>query len=192
MEFDSDVETLVRYYAQQAGGDFQLYDGAQFQRGYGWYLIYSYNFLSKLINSNIILGIGSWLGGLFRLVVPLIKKSSAYVGRELLKSAGNVLDDVDNNVDFRTAVRARGGEAFNNIAKRAIAKMQGGAYKKVTVKRKRTQSTSKRARGKTSKKVVKKKKPVKSKKQKKAKPQKRKQNLAAIRRDYFDYNDGIY
>ena len=93
---------------------------------------------------------GSFLGGLFRMVMPLLKKSSLYVGKELLRGANNIVEDLENNSDIRTAVRKRGADVLNTITQKAIAKMNGSGYKKIASRKRRVQSSSKSRRNTTN------------------------------------------
>jgi len=42
-------------------------------------------------------GIGSFLGGLFRKILPYLNKGARTVGREVLRAGINVIEDVENN-----------------------------------------------------------------------------------------------
>lgn len=102
----SEEELLTRYYLLQAGsgmGDF--YSGPIYQRGYG---------------------IGSFLGGLFRRILPLLKKSGIAVGKEMLSSGMKFANDLENNVDPRAAFKSRVTEGINNLKRKA---MSGDGYK---------------------------------------------------------------
>ena len=98
----------------------------------------------------IYLGVGSFLGGLFRMVMPLLKKSSLFVGKELLRGANDIVGDLENNTDIRTSVRNRGTDVLSSITQKAIAKMNGSGYKKVGSRKRRAQSASKTRRNTTS------------------------------------------
>lgn len=47
------------------------------------------------------------------------------IGREMTKSAGNILDDIDSNVSFKAALQNRGREALDNLKTRAIDSLSG-------------------------------------------------------------------
>jgi len=100
--------------------------------------------------------VGSFLGGLFRMVMPLLKKSSVFVGKELLRGATGLVEDLENNTDIRTSARKRGTEVLNAITQKALAKMNGSGYKTRSRKR-QAQSTSNPRRNTTTAKKQKKK-----------------------------------
>lgn len=91
------------YYADSqrggSGGVGRIYVGAPYQRGSG---------------------IGSFLGGIFRYVLPLIKRSAKAVGKEALNAGLNIAADVgENNKPFKEAFRARVRESGSNLQSRA-------------------------------------------------------------------------
>lgn len=111
-------------------------------------------------------GIGSFLGGLFRYVVPLIKRGSIAIGKQLLKTSADVVDDItENDVPLETAVIKRGIEAVKNLKRKAAEKMSGSGLN--CARKKSNQSSLKSSRGKS--KCSKKKAAVIQKKNKKKK-----------------------
>lgn len=74
---------------------------------------------------------GSLLGGLFRFVLPLIKRGSKAIGRELLSTASNVLDDIvsDRDISFKESVKNRGRESVDNLKRKINTKMNGGGLR---------------------------------------------------------------
>lgn len=87
------------YYHQQAGGGIgAIYRGAAYQKGHG---------------------IGSFLGSLFRSVLPLLKSGAKAIGRETLKAGVNMFDDISHNQNFKEAFQNRAKEAGENLKKRA-------------------------------------------------------------------------
>lgn len=120
------------YYLNQAGTGFgSVYAGNVYQRGHG---------------------IGSFLGGLFRCVFPLLKSGTAKVGSELLKTGANIVSDIARNEDFDTVIKRRGKETIENLGRMAGEKMFGHGYT-TTVSRKRKQSQTKARGGKKAKKT---------------------------------------
>lgn len=96
----SEEELFTRYYLAQAGAGFgDFYSGPIYQRGYG---------------------IGSFLGGLFRAILPILKKGSAVVGREIVNSGANFLKDVGNNVNPRESFNRRTNEVLSNLSNRVM------------------------------------------------------------------------
>lgn len=147
------------YYLNQAGSGFSnVYAGPSYQRGYG---------------------IGSFLGGLFRTVYPLLKKGTIALGSELLKTGASCITDLSRSEDPRDVFKKRGKETVENLSRRAADHMFGSGYKSVGVTRKRRQS-SKVAGGVKKRKTVsarkdkkQRKKSVSNKKKKNTKPKKR-------------------
>lgn len=72
-------------------------------------------------------GVGSFLGGLFRRIIPILKKGTVTAGREVINSAANFINDVRHNVSADQALRTRAKEATLNVVKKV---MQGDGYKK--------------------------------------------------------------
>ena len=136
------------YYNDQVGGRIsKVYIGNPTQRGHG---------------------IGSFLGGLYRAVLPLFKSGVKAIGKETLRSGFNVLDDVTNrNMTIRDALKNRGNETADNLKRKALERidkmMTGSGYKKRRTTKKR-QSRKKRVTVKRLKKV--------NRQQKKKKPEK--------------------
>ena len=131
----------TQYYNDQVGGRIaRVYTGTPHQRGHG---------------------IGSFLGGLYRTVLPLFKSGLKAIGKESLRSGFNVLDDVtNNNMNFREAFKKRSGESLANLKRKAEEKidrvMSGSGYKKRRITKKR-QSGKKRPVNKTKARVIRKK-----------------------------------
>lgn len=97
----------------EGGGVGRIYVGAPYQRGSG---------------------IGSFLGGVFRYVLPLIKRSAKAVGKEALNAGLNIAADVgENNKPFKEAFQARVRESGSNLQRRAKEKldkfMNGDGYR---------------------------------------------------------------
>jgi len=95
------------------GGISQVYIGSPYQRGHG---------------------IGSFLGGLFRRIIPLLKQGARAVGKEALRSGINAATDImDAGVHPREAFKTRLRESGQNLKRKAEEKiytlMQGSGYK---------------------------------------------------------------
>lgn len=119
---NEDYDIYTAYYLNQAGCGFSnIYAGPMYQKGYG---------------------IGSFLGGLFRSVYPILKKGASIVGSELLKSGSNLISDIASAQDPQTAIKRRGKEAINNLSRVVGEKMFGTGYK-TTKPMKRKHSGSK-------------------------------------------------
>lgn len=136
MNRKSEHDIYTDYYLSQAGSGFSnIYAGPSFQRGYG---------------------VGSFLGGLFRTVYPLLKKGSIALGGELLKTGASCVTDLARNEDPREVFKKRGKETVQNLSRRAADHMFGSGYKSTAPTRKRRQS-SKPSKGVKKRKVASKK-----------------------------------
>lgn len=93
---------LVYYKNQLGSGVSVVYKGAPYQRGHG---------------------IGSFLGGLFRTITPLLKSGAKAVGKEALKTGMNVLGDLISTVPPNQAVANRMKEFTGNLKRKADDKM---------------------------------------------------------------------
>lgn len=106
----SDIDIYTNYYLHQIGSGYGgIYSGPAYQKGYG---------------------VGSFLGGLFRTispVLPFLKSTGKAVGKELLHSGVGFLKDMTTE-DIDTAYRKRGKELVNNLSARAAKKMFGEGY----------------------------------------------------------------
>lgn len=101
----------IDYYVNQVGSGLTHFKGSSHQKGHG---------------------LGSFLGGLFRSVLPLFKSGARAVGREALKTGANVLGDLVLKRPFKESVDARIYEAGNNLKRKAnekISTMTGSGLK---------------------------------------------------------------
>lgn len=93
-------------------------------------------------------GIGSFLGGLFRSVMPILKSGASAVGKEALRSGVGFLGDVVTKGDARQAANTHLREFTGGLKRRADDKLErvlqgrgsGSAYKKRRVTRVTPQS----------------------------------------------------
>lgn len=139
----TEEELLTRNYLSQAGsGMGNFYLGPIYQRGYG---------------------IGSFLGGLFRNLLPLLKRGSIAIGMEVLNSGTNFINDIENNLSPGVAFNTRSREAYDNLKRKA---MHGEGYITGKNHRKRQLSSGSRTVRIKRRKILKKKKPVQKKKKK--------------------------
>lgn len=104
---------LVYYRNQLGSGVSVVYKGSPYQRGHG---------------------IGSFLGGLFRTITPLLRSGAKTMGKEAIKSSLHVLKDVINSVPPEQAISAGVKEFTSNLKRKADEKidrvMQGSGYKR--------------------------------------------------------------
>ena len=106
------MDPLVRYYLHQAGrgigskGGIGTIDSMPpiYQRGYG---------------------IGSFLGGLWRMVIPIFWSGTKTVGRETLRTGGKILSDKSDNSDGTPA-----GDILSKHARHLISKLKGRGHKR--------------------------------------------------------------
>jgi hypothetical protein len=168
MNRQDEVQLLSQYYFDQAlqNGSGGVYQGVLYQRGHG---------------------IGSFLSGLFRMVLPMLKQTGSAVGRELLKNASNVLADTDNNISFGDSLKTRGLQSVANAGRRLFSEMSGSGYNTNQLGIPVPHSTSGRKRRKTSSKRKKKTSKPKAKKvpRKKTSKKSKSTNLFAKRLTYF-------
>ena len=79
-------------------------------------------------------GIGAFLGGVFRYVLPLLKRSAKAVGKEALAATANIMADVgERQTPLREALKTRMRESGNNLKRKADENltrfMHGEGYK---------------------------------------------------------------
>lgn len=161
MAIQDEVDLYTNYYLNQADGSFSLYNGSAYQRGHG--------------------GIGSFLSGLFRFVLPMLKKGGEQIAKEVVRTSFNVVQDMEGDTDFKTSLRRRGLEGIQNLQTRALEAMNGsGLYKRTRKRRATTHSGSNRVVKRTK---LTRKKAVK--KSKKSKPRQRKKK-SSRKHDIFD------
>lgn len=126
------------YYKHQAGtGVGVIYKGALHQRGHG---------------------IGSFLGGLFRSVLPLLSSGAKAIGKEALNAGVGLLKDMAATKPMEESIKNRFKEASSNLKRKADSKidslMSGSGYKsrKLALRTIIHSKTSKRNNTKKSKK----------------------------------------
>lgn len=125
------------YYSHQAGSGIGIvYKGAAYQRGHG---------------------IGSFLGGLFRSVLPLLKSGAKVIGKEALNSGIGLLSDVMSARPIKDSFNSRFKEATGNLKRKADEKinslMSGSGYK-IKRQSKKSITTSKTLQRKGSNKKI--------------------------------------
>lgn len=103
------------YYSHQAGSGVGIvYKGVAHQRGHG---------------------IGSFLGGLFRSVLPLLSSGFRTVGKETLNAGVGLLSDMMNSQPLEDSLKSRFKDASANLKRKADEKidslMSGSGYKRI-------------------------------------------------------------
>jgi hypothetical protein len=93
-------EDIIKYYINQAGsGIGTIYSSPVYQKGYG---------------------IGSFLGGLFRAVIPFFKSRGMSVGKQLLRAGVDVLGDMQENQTIQDSLRKRKAEILGNVKEAVV------------------------------------------------------------------------
>jgi len=148
------------------------FHGARIQRGYG---------------------IGSFIKGIFRSAIPLVKQGARTVGKTALTSGLNVVRDVLAGRDLKSAALSRANEAKDQLKSKAFNAVRsavgqtGKGIKRRATSKSRSQTQTKRRRTTASAKPKKGKKPAPSKKKKKkTSASKTKKNHTKVR-DIFEY-----
>ena len=156
-------------------------------------------------------GIGSFLGGLFRNILPLLGKGAKAVGKEAFRTGINVLSDVAlRNSPVKEALRTHARESVGNLKRKAENKldeylMEGSGYKfkhpalsshllntlgslstsKKSQRKKIKKSKTKKVRKSSTTSRIKKKKTLRKKKKKKTKKNRKKQAKNKFLEDIF-------
>lgn len=133
------VVHYTNYYENQVGGGGRIgsiFVGAPYQRGHG---------------------IGRFLGGLFRSVLPLLTKGAKAIGKEALRSGLHVIEDVSgNHIPFKESLRRRAAESGENLKRKANEKMallmNGSGYNSKIARREMQSLTGRTPRRTTRKK----------------------------------------
>lgn len=115
--YDEYFDMQIGYGKSGYGGISHVYIGSPNQRGHG---------------------IGSFLGGLFRRIIPLLKQGARVVGKEALRSGINVANDIlENGARPKEAFKTRLRESGENLKRKAEEKidrlMQGSGYKSAKI-----------------------------------------------------------
>uniref|UniRef100_A0ABD2VTE7 Uncharacterized protein n=1 Tax=Trichogramma kaykai TaxID=54128 RepID=A0ABD2VTE7_9HYME len=142
------MSMYLYYYNEQVGGGIRnVYVGAPRQRGRG---------------------VGGWLGGVFRTIIPYIKSGAKAVGKEAARAGVQILSDMSRgDMTLHESVHARSRESGRKLAKKAGEKlsniMKGRGYK---TRRKSRGNQSKKKRSSVRRiknKTIRRKKPSKKK-----------------------------
>jgi len=126
-------DPYLAYYRHQLGhGITSVYQGAPYQRGHG---------------------IGSFLGGLFRTITPLLKSGATALGKEALRHGIGFLGDIAGGTTLpREAAGARFKQFTDTLKRKADSKLDrvlsgGGIRKKRRVTRVTPQSLARHLSG---------------------------------------------
>jgi hypothetical protein len=96
---------LNAYYLNQVGGASGIYSGNLFQRGRG---------------------VGGFLSGLFRSVLPLLRRRGIALGKSLFSTGVDVLGDMQNDISLKSSYENRKVAALNKLKDSLIT---GNGYK---------------------------------------------------------------
>lgn len=128
-KYANNICPYQHYYSHQAGtGVGVVYKGVSHQRGHG---------------------IGSFLGGLFRSVLPLISNGAKAIGKEALNAGVGLFSDIVSAKPLDESVKYRFKEATSNLKRKAddkIERMMTGSGNKT--KRRRAQKLIRKANSK--------------------------------------------
>lgn len=112
MDYYSAYHDELQKGGARGGGIPRVFVGSPYQRGHG---------------------IGSFLGGLFRRVLPYLGIAARAVGKEALRAGANIIEDVENNTPIKVATRHRFEESRDKLKRQAKEKitslMKGSGYK---------------------------------------------------------------
>lgn len=114
------------YYLRQTGSGLNYYQGAPFQKGYGF---------------------GGLFRSFFRAAVPLLRSGVKTVGKQLFHSGVDILNDLSRGQDIKTSAKNRFKEASHQLTDKAAAKIKTmiGSGRRRNKKRKQSKkSISKR------------------------------------------------
>lgn len=110
-----DTKLCLEHYCNQHGGYFA--SDFPIQRGYGF------------------------LSALRRFAIPLLKTTGRYLGKRLLATGQNVLEDMDYGKSFKVAARDRFRESASGIKDDVIRKLKGGKINKRKRRARKKQNT---------------------------------------------------
>lgn len=112
MDYYSEYYDGLQNGGTRGGGIPQVFVGSPYQRGHG---------------------IGSFLGGLFRRVLPYLTRGLGAVGKEALRAGVNIIEDVENKMPLKVAAKHRFEQSRDNLKRKAREKisslMKGTGYK---------------------------------------------------------------
>lgn len=118
------------YYTQQSGGALNYYQGATFQKGYGF---------------------GGLFRSIFRAAVPLFKSGAKALGKQLFHSGVGALNDISQGQDPKLVLRRHLKEAGRELTDRAATKMKTMIGSGRNKKRKRSMKLTSSVRTKKAK-----------------------------------------
>ena len=102
---DKNVSLYEDYFLSQSGaGGINVFSGPRYMRGRG---------------------LGSILGGLGRVLLPLLKRGGRVLLKEGLRTGTDIVGDVLDGQNFKSSLKKRGREGGERIVHRAMKRMRG-------------------------------------------------------------------
>ena len=122
------MNAYEKYYMNQVGGGLPVFVGSRIQKGHG---------------------LGSLFRGLARVAAPLFVKGAKAVGKQMLQSGFQVMDDVAGGRSFKQSLKQRSRQGAKHLVRKGIRKMQTGKGVSLTQasKLKRTCKVQNKTRG---------------------------------------------
>ena len=124
------------YYMQQAGNGIPIFVGNRFQRGHG---------------------IGNIIGGLTRMITPLLKRGGKTLLKEGLRTGVDILGDVVGGKDIKSSAKKRFKQSGSRLLNTAVSSLKSpappGQPVKSSLKRKRKTYSSGRSSKTTNKRI---------------------------------------
>ena len=99
------MNAYEKYYLNQVGGALPVFAGARIQKGHG---------------------LGSMFRSLVRMAAPLLVKGAKAVGKQVLRSGVQVMNDVASGHNFRDSFKKHGRAGAHTLARKGIRKIQTG------------------------------------------------------------------
>ena len=99
------MNAYEKYYISQAGGALPVFAGARIQKGHG---------------------LGSLFRGLARVAAPLFIKGAKAVGKQMLHSGLQVMNDVADGQNFKQSLKNRSMQGTQRLVRRGIRTVQRG------------------------------------------------------------------
>lgn len=96
-------KSVEDYYVKQTGGELNYYQGASYQKGYG---------------------LGGLFRSFFRAAAPFFKSGVKAIGKQVFHRGVDLVNDISQGQDFKTAAKRRFKEAGKNLTDQAAVKVK--------------------------------------------------------------------
>ncbi len=120
---DTTRSLYEEYYVSQGGNGMNVFQGARVQRGHGF---------------------GSFLSGLFRSALPILKSGAKVLGKQVLRTGLQIANDVVEGQSFCDSSRRRIPEGIKSFVSSAGLIPQSGSGRNRRLKRKSIPGNKKR------------------------------------------------